>query len=185
MSANKDQQAELAQLIQLASEDALCEVGYGPGVLLRLLGTRYPQAALSGADPSAVMLRQAQRALSGNGAERRVDLRVAAAADLPFDDGSFGVTVAVNNVAFWPDLGAGLRECRRVTRPGGRVLVAWHGGSQPSRIQRRLLLSDGDLNDIAAAMAADTGEVERQRLRHSELFVATVPASQQLREAPR
>jgi ubiquinone/menaquinone biosynthesis C-methylase UbiE len=179
MSANNAQQRELARLIELASEDALCEVGYGPGVLLRLLATRYPRAVLRGADPSAVMLRQAERALSGRGAARHVDLRVAAAADLPFDDGSFGVTVAVNNVAFWPDLGAGLRECRRVTRPGGRVLVAWHGGSEPSWIQGHLLLSDGDLNDIAAAMAADVGDVERQRLRHSELFVATVPACRQ------
>jgi ubiquinone/menaquinone biosynthesis C-methylase UbiE len=176
MSINDDQQRELAQLIQLAPEGALCEVGYGPAVLMRLIRSRYPEAALSGANPSAVMLSQAQKSVSAGGDTRRPDLRVAAAADLPFDDCRFDVTIAVNNVVFWPDLGAGLRECRRVTRPGGRVLLAWHGGSKPSWIQRRLLLSDGDLDDIVTAMAAHIGEVERMRMRHSELFATTVPA---------
>jgi SAM-dependent methyltransferase len=175
MTINHDQQQELVQVIVLGPAGTLCEIGYGPGVLLRLLAARFPGVALSGADPSAVMYRQARRALRADAARSAPDLRVAAAGDLPFDRDSFDVTISVNNVAFWPDLDAGLRELRRVTRPGGRVLVAWHGGSRPSRIQRQLRLPDGELATIASAMTVHVGDVTRTRLAHSELFAAAVP----------
>jgi len=175
MASNDAQQRELAQHIDLPQRGAVCEVGYGPGVLLRLLRARFPQVTFAGADPSSVMFNQATRT---NRPRRSVapamDLRVAAAGQLPFADDSFDVTIAVNNTQFWPDLAAGLDEMRRVTRPGGQVLVAWHGGSTPSGIQRRLLLKPDELAGIAAAMTTHVGEVELESLTFSELFTARV-----------
>ena len=43
------------------------------------------------------------------------------AEELPFDDASFEAAMAINTVHQWSDLGAGLRELRRVTR--GPVVV--------------------------------------------------------------
>jgi len=54
------------------------------------------------------------------------------------------------------------------------VLVAWHGGSTPSGIQRRLLLKPDELAGIAAAMTTHVGEVELESLTFSELFTARV-----------
>ncbi len=45
----------------------------------------------------------------------------AVAADLPFDDGAFDAAMAMTTVHQWPDVRAGLREVRRVTR--GPVVV--------------------------------------------------------------
>lgn len=45
----------------------------------------------------------------------------AVAEDLPFEDGSFDASMTTFSVHQWPDLGAGLKEMRRVTR--GPVLV--------------------------------------------------------------
>ena len=119
------------------------------------------------------MVRQASKA-NASGA---MDLRFAAVADLPFDDDMFDVTVSVNTVQFWPDLIAGLREIRRVTRPGGTVLIAWHGGSAPTRIQRRLTLDGSELDRIASALNEHIGNVDRQHLTQSEVFTAVVPAA--------
>ena len=170
MAADDGQQRELSQLIELPPCWSLCEVGYGPGVLLRLLRARFPDASLAGVDPSTVMLRQALRGNAGS----RMDLRTAAVADLPFDDHAFDVTVSANTIQFWPDLTAGLREIRRVTRPGGQVLIAWHGGTAPTRIQRRLVLDPSELTNLASAIREHIGEVVQTQLSRSELFSAVV-----------
>ena len=106
----------------------MCEVGFGPGVLLRLLCWRFPDARLHGGDPSGVMLGQARRRFASSRTGRGADLRLGAVGRLPFDDAAFHVTVAVNTVAFGSDLGAGLSEIACATRPQGEVMVAWHGG---------------------------------------------------------
>ena len=173
MASNDDQHRELAELVVLRDRGSLCEVGFGPGVLLRLLRARFPDAGFCGVDPSNLMLAQATRA-NVNG---EMDLRLGAVGDLPFEDDSFDVTVSVNTVQFWPDLTAGLREMARVTRPGGKVLIAWHGGSSPSRIQRRLILDDSELTRIVSAMTEHVGDADRAHLAHSELFTADVPVA--------
>ena len=177
MASNDDQHRELAALVALPERGSLCEVGFGPGVLLGLLRARFPDAELSGVEPSTVMLDQASRA-NANG---EWTLRLGAVGDLPFEEDSFDVTVSVNTVQFWPDLAAGLREIARVTRPGGKVLVAWHGGSSPSRIQRRLILDDSESTRIASAVNEHVGDVERVRLIQSELFTAEVPVAPRAR----
>lgn len=174
MASKDEQQRELVPLIELPESGSLCEVGYGPGVLLHLLHARFPAANFFGVDPSTVMVEQAAKANVDDG----MDLRFGAVADLPFDDDMFDLTVSINTVQFWPDLTAGLREMSRVTRPGGIVLIAWHGGSAPSRIQRRLLLDDKELDRIASSMNDHVGKVDRRHLAQSELFTAVVrPAS--------
>lgn len=176
MASNDDQHRELAALVALRNE-ARCEVGFGPGVLLGLLRARFPDAELSGVESSTVMLDQASRA-NANG---EWTLRLGAVGELPFEEDSFDVTVSVNTVQFWPDLVAGLREIARVTRPGGKVLVAGHGGSSPSRIQRRLILDDSELTRIASAVNEHVGDGERVRLIQSELFTAEVPVAPRAR----
>lgn len=82
-------------------------------------------ARVVGVDLSRTMLGLARRKMAArDGAPAPpVDLVNAPAEALPFRDGSFdGVTIAfgIRNV---PDFRAGLREMRRVLRPGGRACV--------------------------------------------------------------
>jgi SAM-dependent methyltransferase len=48
----------------------------------------------------------------------------ALAEDLPFPDGSFDASLCVGGFTMFEDHGAALREMRRVTRPGGPVVIA-------------------------------------------------------------
>src|SRR6516225_7424900 len=71
-------------------------------------------------DPSPEMIAQAQARNAPAVATGRVELRRGAAARLPFESNTFDKAVAVNSRQVWPDAIAGLRELRRVLKPGGR-----------------------------------------------------------------
>ncbi|GAA3469554.1 class I SAM-dependent methyltransferase [Nonomuraea roseola] len=161
-----NEQRELVALIDAGEGDHVLEVGYGPGGLVRVLA-KGPSARICGVDPSPDM-----RDLAGrpHRADRRVDLRIGTADAIGFGDGVFDRVVSVNNVALWPDLGAGLREFRRVLRSGGRVVIAWHGGSAPGRIARKLTLPEDKLAMIAAALGEHFADVTRHELKTLTVF---------------
>jgi ubiquinone/menaquinone biosynthesis C-methylase UbiE len=52
-----------------------------------------------------------------------VELRHGDAMALPYPDESFDAVCAIETLYFWPDPVQGLREARRVLRPGGRLAV--------------------------------------------------------------
>ncbi len=68
--------------------------------------------------------------------ERPLDLqgRVMDGQALDLDDDTFDVTVSMNGVSLFPDVTAGLREIERVTRPGGRVLLAAFGALEQAEL---------------------------------------------------
>jgi SAM-dependent methyltransferase len=94
------------------------DVGCGPGALATELSTLLGPDQVSAVDPSAPFAEACRRRLPG------VDVRVAAAEALPFDDASFDDVLAQLVVNFMTDPPAGVREMKRVTRPGGTVAAA-------------------------------------------------------------
>ena len=89
------------------------DVGCGPGALTAELVAR--GAVVSAVDPSEPFVAAARERHAG------VDVRQAAAEQLPFGDRSFDAALAQLVVHFMADPVAGLRESVRVTRPGGVV----------------------------------------------------------------
>lgn len=55
-----------------------------------------------------------------------IEFKEASAESLPFPDASFDVVTCRFGAMFFPDLQKALRECRRVLKPGGKVVfVVW------------------------------------------------------------
>ena len=100
------------------------DVGCGPGALTAELVSRCGPAAVAAVDPSPPFVAAVGARLPG------VDVRLAPAEQLPYDDDSFDAALAELVVHFMADPVAGLREMTRVTRPGGTVAACvWdHGG---------------------------------------------------------
>jgi ubiquinone/menaquinone biosynthesis C-methylase UbiE len=112
------------------------EVAVGTGLNLPFYP---PEVRLTGVDLSPGMLsaaraRAAELALDA-------DLREADAAALPFPDASFDTVVCTLGMCAVPDDRAAIGEIRRVLRPGGRLLLLDHIGSNwwPIWAAQRLL----------------------------------------------
>jgi SAM-dependent methyltransferase len=97
------------------------EVGFGGGGLLAML-SRATTGDVVGVDLSEAMVKRARRRFRR---EPRLRLHVGSVDALPFGDGRFDRACSVNNIYFWPDPPAAMRELARVLRPGGRLAVCF------------------------------------------------------------
>ncbi|WP_157995696.1 class I SAM-dependent methyltransferase [Thermomonospora amylolytica] len=170
---NRRDQQEVLGLLDIRPGQDVLEVGYGPGALVRLLAERTRAARILGVDPSGEMRAAAAKLNRAAVAAGRVDLRTGTAADTGLPDQSADVVVSVNNVAIWPDLNAGLRELHRVLRPGGTLLVAWHGGAGATRLARSLRLPEDKLTHLNDALTTTFTQATRHRLSTLDAFTAT------------
>jgi ubiquinone/menaquinone biosynthesis C-methylase UbiE len=107
---NRDANRWVVGLLKIRPGERVLEVGCGPGTGL---GEALAHGAgfVFGIDPSREMLDQAGQRNAAALADRRLDLRCAAASGLPVDDGIFDAAFAVNSLQLWPDAVAGLRAC--------------------------------------------------------------------------
>jgi SAM-dependent methyltransferase len=92
------------------------DLGCGEGRLARDLETLGHDVV--GVDVSPAMVDAARKAAP------EMELHVADAAALPFEDGSFGLVVAFMSLQDVDDLPAAIREAARVLVPGGRLCLA-------------------------------------------------------------
>jgi len=167
-----NKQDDLLAVLDVQPGDDVLEVGYGPGGLIRLLAERTDAASIRGVDPSPEMRDQASRHNRKAVRAGRVRLDIGTADRTGLPDASVDRVVSVRNVAMWPDLGAGVAELHRVVRPGGAVVIAWHGGTTPNRIVKKLSLPQGELSRIERALRDRFGDVTRDQVSSLEVFKA-------------
>ena len=135
--------------------DVGCGTGALTGELVRLLGVD----AVSAVDPAAGFVAAMGERFPG------LDVRTAAAEDLPFADDSFDVVLAQLVVSFMADPVRGLREMARVARPGGVVAASvWDlaGDRAPlSAFWRAARSLDPDVDDESTRPGAREGDLAR------------------------
>jgi ubiquinone/menaquinone biosynthesis C-methylase UbiE len=112
-------------LLGIQPNDRILEVGFGPGVGIQLLARSVSGGYVAGVDPSEEMVQQAKARNVKAIESGRVDLRHGSVERLPFEDNSFDKTLAINSMQVWPDAVAGLRDIRRVMKPGGRIALGF------------------------------------------------------------
>jgi ubiquinone/menaquinone biosynthesis C-methylase UbiE len=117
---------QFANLAGVGSGQRVLDVGCGPGALTSELVERVGPSKVSAVDPSEQFVAAARARHPG------VDVRRAAAEELPFADGEFDAALAQLVVHFMADPVRGLAEMARVTRAGGVASACvWdHAGEQ-------------------------------------------------------
>lgn len=180
-----DLPARVLDLAAPAESDTIADIGCGNGLYLAELARRGFQGRVLGADLSAGMLGAARDHLNAAAASRTayaagsvaaaalaaaasaakspplapIALVSADATALPLRDGAADVTIAAHMLYHVPEPADALGELRRITRPGGRVIVVLNGaghlrqlrtaiaaarGQDPAALAERLTLDDGE-----------------------------------------
>jgi SAM-dependent methyltransferase len=98
------------------------DLGTGTGGAALAIARRFPEVEVVGADLSERMIEQARANIPAE-LRDRVRFEVADASRLPYPDASFDLVGLSNMIPFFDELA-------RVTAPGGRLIVAFSGGSE-------------------------------------------------------
>ena len=150
----------------------ILDVGCGTGANLKMLSEF---GGAEGVDISPDALEFCQK--------RGLDVKLGAAESLPYESGTFDLVTALDVVEHLDDDVAGLREMRRVLRPGGRALLfvptfMWLWGVQDdvSHHRRRYRLSE-----LRQAVTAAGFEVERTTYANITFLLPTFLGRQFMR----
>jgi ubiquinone/menaquinone biosynthesis C-methylase UbiE len=138
--ANRQAAIQVIDLLDIGPVEQVLEIGFGPGVGIELLRKRVLDGYVAGIDPSREMVGQASARNAEAISQGRVDLRRGSVEALPFADETFDKALAINSMQVWPDRDSGLRESRRVLKPGGSLALGFtrHSGQSKGGITERL-----------------------------------------------
>ncbi|HEY1362937.1 MAG TPA: class I SAM-dependent methyltransferase [Xanthobacteraceae bacterium] len=162
--ANRDAAAQVIKLLDVRPDDKVLEVGFGPGVGIELLLERITGGWVAGVDESQEMVRQAAARNARALRNAKADLRYGSVERLPFADEIFDKAFAINSMQVWRDIRTGLREIRRVLKPGGNVALCFTVNSGQSK--------DGVVESLATA-----GFAQEQMVDQAKLFCAIAKKS--------
>lgn len=124
-----------------------CGIGIGPAYIARTHGCR-----VVGVDISEKMLRWARQRAKEERVEDKVIFQIADVLQLPFDADRFDAVLVESVLAFVEDKSQAIRECVRVTKPGGYVGVNesyWNQEPSAEMITRARVIAGTSIPTLA------------------------------------
>lgn len=113
----------LVAVANVQTGDRVLDAACGTGVVARAAARQVgPTGAVAAVDINADMLATARQAAAG--ISPPIDFQQADVTDMPFGDSAFDIVLCEEAVQFFSDRVAALREMRRVTASGGRVMFS-------------------------------------------------------------
>lgn len=120
---NRERIEWAVKLLAVQPTDHILDIGFGPGISTKLLAAQASQGFVAGIDLSDVMVQQARWRNAADVRKGRVELQQGSVEKLPYPDARFDKVLAINSLHHWTDKQAGLREVRRVLKPGGIIAI--------------------------------------------------------------
>ncbi len=123
-SSNRERNRRTLEILDIRPEDAVLEIGFGPGLAIEQAAQLAQRGKVMGIDHSELMLRQARRRNAKAIADGRVELLLGSANRLPEFATRFDKVFATNVYMFWDDAAGILRGIRSVMKEGGTIVLA-------------------------------------------------------------
>jgi len=132
-------------LLEIKPEDAVLEIGFGPGYSVEQCARLNPKGFIAGVDHSDVMVQQATRRKAKLVKEGRVSLKVGNASEVPPFDRLFDKVFTINSIHFWSEPVECLKGLRAKMKPGALIAVTL----QPRSLQATKELTKKTGEDVA------------------------------------
>lgn len=123
LGVDQSWRARAVRALELTGSVRVLDVATGTGDLAIRIARALPEARVAGVDPSTRMLEIGRAKLRKLALAGRVELGAGNVEALPHPDAGFDGTTIAFGIRNAHDRAQGLREMRRVTRSGGRVVV--------------------------------------------------------------
>ncbi len=105
------------------SRFTVLDVGCGGGRTISKLAAIAVQGKVHGIDYSAESVAASRRYNAQSILDGRVEIHLADVGKLPFAENTYDLVTGVETHFWWPDIAVGLREIRRVLKPGGTLIL--------------------------------------------------------------
>jgi SAM-dependent methyltransferase len=112
--------SEILALCHIEEAREVLNVGCGIGVGSAYIARKH-NCRVVGVDISEKMIAWSRQRAREESVEDRVEFRVSSVLELPFETDRFDIVICESVLAFVEDKGRAIRECIRVTKPGGYV----------------------------------------------------------------
>lgn len=113
---------ELLALCHIEHAHEVLNVGCGIGISCAYIAKKHG-CRVVGVDISEKMIEWSRKRAHEERVEDQVEFRVADVLELPFEDNRFDAVIVESVIAFVDDKAQAIRECKRVTGPGGYVAL--------------------------------------------------------------
>lgn len=110
-------------LSQIPNGGRILDVGSGGGQHVVRIARERPDLRIDGIDNSSTMIKRSMKNVQRVGVQNRVTIREGDAQAIPFGDELFDGVYCAGPIKQVKDKPLVMRECYRVLRPGGRLLV--------------------------------------------------------------
>jgi cyclopropane fatty-acyl-phospholipid synthase-like methyltransferase len=167
-ASNQDRSMWTVGLLDLAADDRVLELGYGPGLGIQAALQRVTSGRVVGIDHSTTMQRMASRRLRRRKTSTNYELRIADAEHLPAELGTFDKIFSCNVWLFWNHPDDVFVTLRDHLAPGG-VLAVTHLPRHGDATRDTTL-------EAAATITSQLRKAGFTQIRHEILEVHPVPA---------
>jgi ubiquinone/menaquinone biosynthesis C-methylase UbiE len=113
---------EALRLAALPPRARIADIAAGPGTLSLLAAE--DGASASAIDLSPEMVAQFRARIAAAALDGAIDVQVGDGQQLPFETAAYDAAFSMFGLMFFPDRAAGLREMKRVLKPGGRAVIS-------------------------------------------------------------
>ncbi len=155
-------------LLKIAPDDKVLEIGCGPGIALREIASRLDTGTVTGIDHSDIMFDQARTRNLAGLRDGKVLIKHGALEDLAESEGSYTKALAINVLQFQPSISAACAKISAVMAPDGVLAVTY----QP-RLRHATHDDAAAFGDHLAVALSHAGFVD---IRMEELTMKPAPA---------